>query len=91
MIQNCNPRKLRTRNVHFMELGESDRQIRGPNRVNEENKSFSESWFYLDYFNFNLITLLKRTVRGRQKMVQLPFFVALFLWLDKGKTNVEMI
>ena len=50
-----------------MELGESNRQIRGPNRVNEEEG------------NFKLIALLKRMVRGRQKMVQLPFFVALFL------------
>ena len=48
-----------------MELGESDRQIRGPNRVNEEKNSFPESWFYLDYFNFQLIALLKRTVRGQ--------------------------
>ena len=68
-----------------MELGESNRQIRGPNRVNEEEGNFKLPG------NFKLIALLKRMVRGRQKMVQLPFFVALFLWLDKGKTDVEMV
>ena len=35
-----------------MELGESDRQIRESNLLNEEKNSFSESWFYLNYFNF---------------------------------------
>ena len=42
-----------------MESGESDGQIRGPNRVNEEKNGFSESWFYLDCFNFELIALLR--------------------------------
>ena len=59
MVQNCYPRELRTGNSQFMESGESDGQIRGPNRVNEEKNGFSESRFYLDYFNFELIALLR--------------------------------
>ena len=61
-----------------MELGESNRQIKGPNREIEEKEAFLSldfTWIFLIQVNFPI----KRTEREWQEIVQLPFCVALFV------------